>query len=511
MKTYLLIMALLGIGFLAVRAGCRESVRRHFDVGFFISLAFVLGVGVFTHGAVLFVAAAFATMLACRGDTTAVGCRFLGLVVLVPNVSYAITAGGTYITGLGIAGALALGALLGCLVRSRPDRRRAMTAEDGVILILVVMLGVAETRVGSLTAHLRTLLDAIISIGAPYLVLRRAVRDRADLKAVIEMIAGLALILAVVAIYETVKRWEIFDIIWANQTTDAVSSLFWNMRSGFLRAPTTFKESTAFSVFEMVGVFAVLAARRSFRSDAAWLGTLAVTSLGLLTAQSRGALIGLLIGLVTIEMAKRRFSRAVAMVALAGLLVGGVVVGARSNARLAEFTGVGQSFGNDADYRQTLLRRGMQEGIKHWALGSDELEVRASLADITTSQGFIDFVNSYLYFFLISGLAGLLPLLVSLALAMRNSFSRTSEEARDHGFQAMQSFVYGALPAVLVTLFFTSFYERNPIWLFLGLAANRVLHIGPLAQPDSPASRPPLPLSTPAGGPLGRARRSASA
>ena len=482
MKIFLIIMLLLGVGFVGVRSSFKEASARQFNAAFFLSFAVVLGVGALTHGGAIFIAVAFASTLLCQGNRVDVGCRYVGMVVLIPNVLFPITAGGVYVIEFNVAEALATGALVASLLRSAGDSPSRFSVEDCFILVLVLILGVAQTRVGSFTAHSRAFLDALFSIGLPYVVLQRSIRNRADLKAVIEMVSGLALMLALVAIYETAKRWEIFDIIWANQSNDVVSSLFWNMRAGFLRAPATFKESTSFSVFEMVGVFATVAARRSFRNDSAWLGALGFTIFGLLTAQSRGATIALLLGLVVIMLARRRFGSTLAMIALSGALVGAVLIGAHSNQRLAEFVGAGQGFRGEADYRQALLRRGMQEGMKHWAVGSDELQVRASLADIMTSQGIIDFVNSYLYFFLISGVVGLVPLLVSLAFSFKKSFARTSSEAGDRGFQAAQTFIYGALPGVLVALFFTSFFERNPIWLLLGLAANRVLHFAPPGQ-----------------------------
>ncbi|MDE2302492.1 MAG: hypothetical protein KGK11_08010 [Sphingomonadales bacterium] len=492
-KIYLYIMVLFAVGFGGVHLCLREEASRRFGLVLYATLAVLYAICVFTHGGLIFRIALAAMVLVSPGDETAVGCRYLALLMLIPNVNYPVMIGHLYLLDLSAVGAMSLAAMIAVFARPRlPGALRKFTVEDALVLVLFLILGVAADRIDSPTAHMRLALSMLIAIVMPYAVLRRTGGTRQAFYPLIETLAGAAIIVAVIAVYQALHHWSLFDIIWSNQSFGNMAAGEVLIRGGLMRAKATFADAISCADFEMLGIFAIYAARRSFRSDALWLGAMALVGLGMLAAQSRGSLVALAVGFITIEIARRRFARAAAALALAAILGSGVLLAAHGNARVAQFVMAGQSStSSDLDYRQTLLRRGLQEGEKHLWTGNDANVMLADLSDLVQGEHIVDMVNSYLYFFLVSGLAGTIPLALLMAAAMRKSFARSRTEARDHGFAVTQGFVYSALPGLLVALTVTSFYERMPAMLLLALVANRGLHRGPVTFRVAGASRDP--------------------
>lgn len=496
MKIYFILMMLFTIGFVGVRMVMRTEVRRHFGLGLYAAFALILLSGFLLKGGGAFVAiAGIVLLMSARTGVEAI-CRLAALVPLLPNVIYHVQAAGLYFLDLTTVNCLTLGALLACLIYPRLPARRGVSKEDLIVLLLMIIFSVLKTRNYSPTVLPRETLSVLIYIGFPYFVFSRFVRDRAQFAQVVAVLGGAAMILAVVAMYEAQFHWSVFERVWVNQSTVEFLSRNLRVRAGLLRTPTAFQESTSFAVFQLVGLFAIIASRRAFRNRLFWFGSIALTVIGLLTAQSRGADLALLAGIFALLVMRRRFGAALAMAVSAAALVASLIAIAPSVPKVAALLGMDSGFGSDADYRQLLLRRGLQEGLKHPLLGDDLERVTARLADITQGEGIVDLVNTYLVIFLSSGAIGLGLFAVLLALIGRDLWRLGPMRRGDPADITLHSFVASALTGVLVALAFTSFWERNPYWLMILFAGSRALTLRRttrVAAPLQPAS--PLPGS----------------
>jgi O-antigen ligase len=112
--------------------------------------------------------------------------------------------------------------------------------------------------------------------------------------------------------------------------------------------------------------------------------------------------------------------------------------------------------------------------MRHFWFGQDGDQVKASMVQLTQGEHIVDFVNTYLTFFLNSGLLGLAAFSIPLALIFLKLWRRYDLRRTDAAARGMEPIV-GALTAVCTTLIFTSFYERNPLWLIVALVGVKVL------------------------------------
>ncbi|CAN5290037.1 hypothetical protein BH11PSE5_BH11PSE5_10910 [soil metagenome] len=475
MKTFLIIMILLTVGFIGVRCVLSAPMRRFFGPRMYFSFAAILGAGFVLHNALQFIAVAALVLLLTVKTKIDALCRLAMLVALIPNVTYFVTVGSTYIVNLTTTDALSFGALLACLIRPGSRQHRGIGAEDGLVVVLMLIFGVAASRGTTATGISREFVSHLVGLGLPFFVFSRFVQDRSEFRFIVGAIAGTALILAVVALYEAKFHWSTFYPIFVNQSPAEVMSHSLKVRAGLMRTPTSFQESTSYAVFALVGVFAVIASRQLFRNSFLWAGSIGLAILGLLVAQSRGADLALLLGLFILLVVRRRFALAGTVGVASAAIVGALIVLASSLPRVAALLGADQGFGSDGDYRQTLLRRGIQEGMKHPFVGDDMGRVLGRLSDLVQGEGIIDLVNTYLVIFLSSGFVGLtlvFSFFAAIALKIIRSPNRIKRET---SFVSLQMFLASALGAVLLALLFTSFYERNPYWLMMLLAGCRIL------------------------------------
>lgn len=474
MKIVAFILLLFAVGMTGVRYGFSHAVTRHFGVSLLASFAMIVITGTLVHSPIVFLGTCFAAFFIGLKSPFDAACRFIALSILTPHVVYHANVSSAYILAIHPTLIFLIGLIFSCSVMPVQKKPRTrLTAEDGVVAALVLIAIMGEARNPSVTAMIRTVLEPVISLMMPYFYLTRSIHDRTELRIFFGVVAGCAAILSVFSLYEAKFAWSLFDQFWANFQPETFLSRNLRVRSGLLRTPTTFNESTAFAVFQVVGVIATYHSRRLFRSATAWLLCCGLVTVGLLAAQSRGALIGLAIGVTAILLFQRSYARATAILATAGSAVVGLLIFAKYNSKAASFVNADAALTGE-DYRQQLLWKGLQEGMRHFWIGQDGDQVKASMVELTQGEHIVDFVNTYLTFFLHSGVLGVASFVIPLILVVMTLWNRRDLRRTDPTAREMEV-VVGALVAVCTTLLFTSFYERNPLWLIVALVGAKVL------------------------------------
>lgn len=466
-------MALLSVGLFGARFVFSAEIKQYFGLRMYLSFAVILAAGFVIHDPLPFILIASAVMVASVSSRMDAVCRLAILTALIPNVYQFITIGGLYLTVITTPVVMSFAALVACYARKGSQQPRKFTAEDSLVILLLFCFGIAAARSGTFTVIERSVTTVAIELGLPYFVYRRFVHGRAEFGHVVAALAGAAMILSFLALCESRLHWALYDTIYSNQSLGGFMSRNTKLRGGFLRAPTSFSDSTAFAIFEMVGVFAVISSRRFFRSGPLWSGSIVLTILGLIAAQSRGADLGLIFGLVIVLAVRRRYALAGAIAGGAVAIVALLLVLASSSPMAAAFIGAEKHAGPDQDYRQTLLRRGLQVGMEHPILGDDITRIITKMSDIKQGEGIVDFVNSYLAIFLNSGLVGL-GLVLVLIIVIFSKIFRVRDKYENKYSAGLQIFVASALGAELFALAFTPIiYERNAYWLMILLAGCR--------------------------------------
>ena len=493
MKVFIMILMMLTAGYLPIRHYATPALRRQIGWPFYFSVMSIIAAAAFAPNAWLLLAWCLVVPLISAGKRFDIACRYVLLSPLVPSVVPALAIGGHFIGSFALLDMVGLGTLLAFGNRGRNARdlplRRGLTAEDALVLILGLVFSVGMARFDSPSILLRDILAELINLGIPYWILRHGVRSREELRILIAGLAVPGAMVSVIALYEAHAGWAVFDGI-ESRFAGAYLARSAVVRGGTLRAAVTLDTAITCGLFLLLATLATVSSRRFFRSPAVWIGTVVLLLLGTLSSQSRGALLGLGVGVVIMLAARRHFFWALLAAATGGVGLLGLKTLSHSSGRLGALV---DPHGGTADYRQTLLRRGLQEGRKHPWLGTSGDQLADHLRDIVQGEQIIDFVNSYLHIFLLSGLVGLGACVLAILFIYRNLILVT---VRSHlsELQMGSGFFIGGFSAMVLSLATISFGGRSSWFLMFLLAGSRTLALPAIAMTrPTAATRSPVP------------------
>lgn len=397
---------------------------------------------------------------------------YLFALMLLPDFRTPLVAGPVYFFYGTIYDSLGFGALLTMLTRF-PAYSRIRPASDIPVLLIMLVLMFGRSNFGSLTNLLRVYVEMLLTYGLPYYIASRGVRSIDDVKRVMLYMACAAVMISVIMCYEALRTWPMYRILYTHYGVDFKGMV--KLRSGWLRATGTTIETTSMAFILVPCFLAARCSRRAFASSWQHIGVLCLLGLGLALPQSRGALVGLLFAMTAMNIYLRRWAAVGGVAFLAiGIALATLVVPAES--RLGSMLGKSAETSGTADYRKDLFWRGLEEIRKRPVLGASETEVMANLEDLRQGEGIIDFVNTYLYVALVTGVVGLIPFVAGLAgqpLALWKIRRGLPPRGADIDVMA---FIFAGILAPMEMLAFTSLGGRPStfIMMLIGFAAALV-------------------------------------
>lgn len=505
MKIFIYIMVLFTAGYLPLNRYAGPALRRHLGWRPYLSVGAVWLTGMITPWPPLVLAVSAIVPLFRPGTRLDVACRYVLLVPLMPEVSVNLAAGGHSLLALRPLDMLGFGSLVaGAMATGLPPRApfAGIRPEQLTVIVLALVFGVAAPRFGDVSALIRGCIDYLILLAVPFCVLQRTVRTREELVPVIACFGAAAVLLVLPALYEHHAGWALFDGMTERLNGEGGFARSASIRGGALRASTTMTAPVEFGAFLTLGLFAIYFTQDQYRRKRLARAAMALVFLALLAAQSRGALVAMLAGIMAVVVAQRRLGLATAVLAAGGFGYAMLNLASQGSERVAAFMGAGQNIGNYRDYRTLLLERGLQEGRKHPFVGTSLSSVTDALADLTQGEHIVDFVNSYLNIYLVSGLLGLGALLLALAGVYARLLARMGPALRRAPERPRMFFLAG-LTSMLVSLVSISFFGDVPVMLMILLAgtqlvgaraSRRLAEENGASQAD--ASRPKLALQT---------------
>lgn len=376
----------------------------------------------------------------------------VGLVVL-PALGQPLSLGGTYLFTPTLNHSLGLGALAVTLAQRQPRVERGAGSLMPFIAILT-LLALAYGRDTSATNIARVFLDLTFQFGLPFFIIVRSVRTPADFRYAIAGLASATVILSVLACYEAFRSWPLYYIAWGHYGIEWGAAV--KIRGGLMRAAGPYPEPTSFAFSLCIGILAILAGRTLWRGQGSRMLLYGLSGAAILATQTRGAWIGLVAGLlvyfVTIGQA-RRAGQALAAIAVAGAAMVGLSAISPTVANLTGLTAEGQG---TVDYRQQLFNRGVEEIRERPVLGASRDEVVRQMRDMIQGEGQVDFVNTYIFIGLISGLVGLTVFGVATLAQAIMAWKTRERWRRWPAHRAASGFGLAALVAVLSMLTVTS-------------------------------------------------------
>lgn len=373
-------------------------------------------------------------------------------------------------------GAGALAALLFKYPRSKANFGRI----DAALLTILAFLVLPYARGETITAAIRAIIQQGLVYGIPYYVVSRSLRSREDVRTVLTGLAATGILLSVVLLFEARTTWQLYRFLYGHYGLDLTSAMgSVQMRFGLMRAVGPFLEPTSMAFALLLCVFAAFGALR-YRSPIWRLATTVILLGGLFVPQSRGAWIGLIVGLLVAGASLRRYGQSAAAICAAALILGLAQV----DPRVSEALGISGNATGTVEYRQRLFDRGVEEVYRNPIIGSSEKSVYSSLADLEQGQGIIDFVNTYLYIALVSGFLGLFAFLACLVTAPLSIWRYLSKWKLSSDDRRMASFLVAALIAPIEMFAFTSFGGRPAVLILVYMAlGSTLLHARGLPRP----------------------------
>jgi len=373
----------------------------------FLSL-FLIGMwggNVWTLYIAIFLAMAFVPKN--RPDAAAI---FVIITLAAPLLSHKVYAGSSYIfqfTRYIVAG-LGLGVAWLIKPASGIGAPRAGRHFDVPILILFG-LEVWQSRDPKISEMLREIVPAICYLLLPYYCISRSLRTAQDVRRFVLAMAFGGFVLAVVAFVEWRLHWLIYKHIETVLHVEGRNPYF-KTRGGAVRSPASFGESTSLALFLAMATLTIIIARDRFRSRNAWFVALLGCAAGLVAANSRGGFLGLALGVLALDLYRRRYGPLlVKSAACAGLYLC-LLAGAQFFPFIADMIGKGGS-STTVDYRVELFRRGMQVIQSHPLLGQTVQRAMSSLEDLRQGEHIIDLVNGYIRYGLAAGYTGIVLIL----------------------------------------------------------------------------------------------------
>lgn len=379
----------------------------------------MLLIGMWGHNIwVAYLALTLAPVLAAK-DRAEAAALYCVLIVALPLLSRSIVFGGLYIfhgdkylfCALGLAIAFFKGPKGPALMGSRFD----------LPLLIIVALELVHARSFGFTATLRQFAPVLLTILLPYLLLSRSLNTREDVRRFVLALSLTGFVMAAVAIVEVRLHWLIYAQIEGALHVERSVNLYTKMRAGMIRAPASFGDSTSLGMYLAMTSLAMFALRSAFASPRKMYVALGIVALGILAANTRGAIIGAAIGFLVQDLYNRRYGAlSVKVMGAAGIYLFALTA-AQFSPFFAAMLGKTSDTQGTADYRILLFRRGMEEIRKHPLVGTTLQAAMDNLQDLRQGEGIIDLVNGYISYGLTLGylgIVGLVSVFVSLCAAM---------------------------------------------------------------------------------------------
>jgi O-antigen ligase len=395
---------------------------------------------------------------------------FCALVALIPPLTYQFSIGPLNLFALSGFEALAIGLFVSAWIALRGRSQTRGAVPDILFAFLVILLVSFRVRDGGIDP--RGLTEVIVTVVFPYIALRRMINSPQAMQHVANGIVFSAIILCGIAFVEWLWRWPLFHSAYQHYGIPLPgTSVFTRMRGSSLRIPATFVESTSFGVFLSLALIATVSQSRLFLTRNRQSIAVLLIACVIFVTYSRAAVLGSFVGIVALLAVRGQLARSFATIATFG--IAGVFVWFLANWSVGIEQIVRPEAGGSISYRSEFWRQGIEIVRDHPWSGVTLKEMNERMPSLT-GEGFVDPVNTYLYFSIRAGLMGGIILAVTLLVPMLMLWA-TRQRLPTKSLQSHLGMVFGWLAMLAFQFGVTSFHERNPLWLMLSLAMTAAL------------------------------------
>lgn len=435
-------------------------------IGFFL-------IGMWGHSVWLLYLAILLAMPVLARDRADAAALYVVSLLAVPVLYYKVSAGSHYLFPVSKYMFCSLGLTIAFLIK-KPSQGRRWSHFD-IPFLIVMVLEFAQARDPSISETARLFLPMVVTMMLPYFLVTRALATPEDVRRFVLALALGGFVMAIVATAEAHTHWLVYKQIESNLGVSSQVNSFQQVRGGMLRAPGSFAESTSLGTFLALATLAIVALRTSFATRRKWFIAVAILLVGLLAPNSRGALIGMALGLLLFDFYRKQWGPLFVKLGAAVMVYVLLLGAAQFSPYVANLVGKGSDTQSSNDYRLQLFRRGMEEIHKHPILGTNLKNALNNLQDIQQGQHIVDLVNGYISYGLTlgyPGIAGLLMVFASLCAAMLMARRKLSANPM---LSDLAAFAFSVSGFMIVVSFFTSFGGEGSTTFYMVAALGSVL------------------------------------
>lgn len=478
-KTFAFLAPLLIVGFVLWRNLLDKKIRHWCELRYAIVVP-LAGIGYFAPSIWLYYGAVVAAMILLPRSRIEAAAMFIIISLMLPLAPYDVRAGSVLLVRSSTVEVAAIGLLTS--IRFPGDSVRIRTAwsfyDTAFLFMMLLVILLASRVIGtSITTAIRETLICTLTFILPYWLLGRAPIRGQDPRRLIHYVVMAGFILSIEAVFEVLRHWPLYQSIDSNLGLSDGRSKTLAVRGGLMRAPGPFYESTTFGVFLSIVTVIAASSRSLFRAPVAQSLVVAVCIAGTGATLARNAWLGLVVGIIMISLYRKHFSRAFALGMIGMVGLAGLSAMATGSNRLGEVLGVSGHAASTADYRENLLENSIPLIMKSPLIGTRYDDVRAYMRPQMRSRALsVDYVNSYLYFLVVSGVIGLVIFaLYSFYPMLRILILRKAMTANIE--YEIATALFAATGAFALMIAFTSYSERIPLFALFLIVLTRQLDV----------------------------------
>lgn len=394
---------------------------------------------------------------------------YLFSLLLLPGLDDELAIGGLKLFRFNVYNALAVGAAVAIFLN--PGKAKCRIEWDIAAFSVVILLAMADARDTSISHHARALVKTMLDLGLPYYIVSRGLRNGNELRSAMLWLAAGGVAIAAILLFELWKGWPIYNsLYWVYELPTLVLV---KLRAGMLRAGGPFVEPTSAAMMLAVCILALYLVRDQFRGRQYYCIALCAAIAGLIAPQSRGAWIGLFFAIAIVDVLRGRYAGLAVKISAVGGVISGMLLAAHLSRFASELLGLSGGSADTTDYRKLLFDRGLEEFAKNPLRGYSTAELQVRLSDLVQGEGIIDYVNTYIWIMLISGIGGLVIFVGAYLFFLSRVAAVGKFRGKGNHDAAAGMFVFAAIAMSMEMFFFTSFGTRPAIYLFalFGFAA----------------------------------------
>jgi len=345
----------------------------------------------------------------------------------------------------------------------------------------------------TLFSGLRDAMEVLFSIGVPYFVLSRLIKDIDEFKTLMKAIALSGLMVVIYVYIEGILQWKIYNTVAEMMgifDRGAIYSMY-EIRHGLLRVSGTMDHPIALGIYLTfaLGVTLYLLLQEEVRKSLVLLIVLLMAGAIYMTV-SRGAWAGLVLMIVIFFLFK--LSAGPRRVLMAVAIIGGLVSSffffnpARTHQPVGGIESVDE-YGT-LDYRIKLFKTAIHVIPDQFWFGSRTYKARPDMQKLKQGQGIIDIVNGYLWIALEMGMIALFAFTLVLLRSLYKMawMNQLGEELENRNLKILGVTLFATIVSIAVQFASMSLTGFVQIYLFLILALARAAqHIATELEEES--------------------------